>query len=138
MRFTKTVPYKLRRLIPMLGLAGATLFTACSKDDEPQHDVELKFFQGYAEEIEPDIIKQHADDPSVRTIYLSLVNGGNYTNFQTEDISALRNGLNKRLQIAPHKTRGKGNFRFVPGYATKPDSLWFVQQGWTVNKQNQK
>ena len=43
MRFKNMVPYNMKKLIPMLGLAGATIFTACSKDDDPtQQQIDLK------------------------------------------------------------------------------------------------
>ena len=45
MQFQKVLPYKLKRLVPMLGLAGASLFmTSCEKEESiPMRDVELKF-----------------------------------------------------------------------------------------------
>lgn len=141
MRFTKKIKYNIKHALPLLAIAGAGLMSSCDKDDEPnvpQHDVELKFFQDWYEEVEIDIIKQHAADPNVRTIYLSVVNGGDYTNFSTQNISNQRQFFTKRFQIAPNKIKGKGNFQFEPGVILKEDSLWYVKQGWTINKQNQK
>lgn len=141
MRFTQQIKYNLKRAIPMLAIAGAGLMASCDKDDDlPMHDVELKFFQSYYEEIQPEIIKQHAQDKYVRYIYLSIVNGGDYTNVNTQNVTNIRNYFTQRIDIAPNKIRGKGNFRFEPGVASKQDSLWFTQQGWTINQhlQNQK
>ena len=38
------------------------------------------------------------------------------------------------------KMRGRGDFDFKLGEASKvpDDSLWFIKQGWTINKAYQK
>lgn len=140
MRFTKTFKYNLKRALPILAIGGASMLASCDKHDEPampMHDVELKFFQAYYEEIEPSIIQTHVQDKSVRNIYLCVANKGDYTNFETNNLSNLRKYLSERINIAPNKIHGKGNFRFEPNVVSKADSLWFVQQGWTIN-QHQK
>ena len=38
MKLNKVLPYKLARVLPILGIAGASLFAGCSKEDEPPHD----------------------------------------------------------------------------------------------------
>ena len=47
MRLTKKVPYKLKTLIPALGLAGASMLSGCKDKNEPQivqpHDVVYEF-----------------------------------------------------------------------------------------------
>ncbi len=141
MRFTKNFKYTIKRALPILAIAGAGFMSSCDKEDEPtpvQHDVELKFFQDWYEEVEIDNIKKHVADPTVRIVYLSVVNGGDYTNVSTENISNQRRFFTERFQIAPNKIKGRGNFQFEPGVILKEDSLWYVKQGWTINKQNQK
>ena len=143
MNFNKTVKYNLKRVLPILGIAGATLLPACREhrnEPEPQkHSVDLKWFQGYYEEITPENIQKNLDDPTVDTIYLALVNGGDFTNLYKENVEFMReNSLGPRIEMGKGRVRGKGNFVFYPGRVAPADSLWLVQQGWTVNQQNQR
>lgn len=136
--------YNLKRGLPALAIAGAGLMASCDKDEpdpvppSTQHDVELKWFQDYYEEIEPTVIKVHAHDPYVRYIYLSVVNDGYFENYAPLNIENMRKALDSRIKIAPHKIRGRGNMRFKPGAAAKEDSLWYVKQGWTINQHNKQ
>ena len=140
MRFTKTVPYKLKRLIPMLGLAGATLLpTACEKED-PMHDVEITFYKD--DDVSFDILEKLAADPNVRNIYLIPPQNDRYEVFGPEHITASRKYFwEPRFEISP-KLHGRGDIRYKPGVASQvpQDSLWFLSKGWTINKylQNQK
>ena len=143
MKFNQTVKYNLKRVLPILGIAGATLLPACCEhrnEPEPQkHSVDLKWFQRYLEEITPENIQKNLDDPTVDTVYLALVNGGDFTNLYKENIEFMReNSLGPRIEMGKGRVRGKGNFVFYPGVALPADSLWLVQQGWTVNQQNQR
>ena len=159
MKFNETVKYNLKRILPILGIAGMTMLPACrghENEPEPQpvdttkttprdtipqvqkHDVELKWFQKYYEEITPENIQANLNDPTVANVYLSIVNGGNFSNYNTKGITAIRENLLKpRLELDSTRVFGRGNFFFAPGRALPEDSLWFVQKGWTVN-QNQR
>lgn len=139
MQFKKIIPYKLKRLVPMLGLAGATLFTACEKD-EPIHDVEIIFYEDA--DVSYEVLQKHIDNPSVRHIYMIPPDNDRFMGFAEGNISASREWFfEPRMELSP-KMRAKGNFRFKSGIPSKipEDSLWFVKQGWTINKhlQNQK
>ena len=143
MKFNQTVKYNLKRVLPILGIAGATLLPACREhqnEPEPQkHSVDLKWFQDYYEEITPENIQKNLDDPTVDTVYLALVNGGDFTNWDEGSVELMReNFLGPRIEMGKGRVRGKGNFVFYPGVALPADSLWLVQQGWTVNQQNQR
>ena len=121
----------LKRALPVLGFAGATLTTSCEKD-EPMRDVELTF--GKIKSIEMSEIERYAQDPSVRTIY--LVPTDNWQKSKSGNINFLRkNFLQPRLDVSP-KVRGRGDFNYDPGEASviPGDSLWYVQHGWTINK----
>lgn len=140
--FKKIVPYNLRRLVPMLGLATATLFTACDKDDEiiPTRDVEIPFSKTDESQATYFHIQQAAAQPDVRYVY--LVPHGSWETSQIHNIQYLRNyWLEPRLQVS-EKVRGRGNFSFKPGEASQIpyDSIWYVNHGWTINAQlqNQK
>lgn len=122
----------LKRALPVLGFAGATLFTSCEKD-EPMRDVELTF-GGDKKTIEISEIERYAQDPSVRTIYLVPTGDWQFANYG--NINFMRkNFLQPRLDISP-KVWGRGDFNFTPGQASliPGDSLWYVQHGWTINK----
>lgn len=143
MNFNKTVKYNLKRVLPILGIAGATLLPACCEhrnEPEPQkHSVDLKWFWNYEEEITPENIQKNLDDPTVDTVYLALVNGGDFRHAYENNIKFMReNFLGPRIEMGKGRVRGKGNFVFYPGVALPADSLWLVQQGWTVNQQNQR
>lgn len=136
MQFKQVVPYKLKRLIPMLGIAGASLFLGGCEKNEPQRDVELFFANDDIFEIfeDPSIIQEIADQPDVRTVY--LIPTGGWDNFWASNISRFtKTTLRPAIDISP-KVRGKGDFDFYPGQASKvpEDSLWITQQGWTINK----
>lgn len=116
----------LKRALPVLGFAGATLFTSCEKD-EPMRDVELTFSK--VKSIEMSEIERYAQDPSVRTIY--LVPTGDWQKVKFGNINFLRkNFLQPRLDVSP-KVRGRGDFNFAPGEASviPGDSLWYIQHG---------
>ena len=57
MRLTKKVPYKLKTLIPALGLAGASILSGCKDKNEPelnpQHDAVFVFGYGNFSSFEP-------------------------------------------------------------------------------------
>ena len=132
----KIVPYKIRRLLPIAGIAAMGMaLPSCSKDDEPdvpQHDVELTFTVGEYDNIKSSVIKSYADNPAVKHIYLCVE--GDFLNFDAYGITNMRNGMERRINVCPEKVRGRGNFIFVPGLITETDSLWYLKQGWTVNK----
>lgn len=148
MQFKKIVPYKIRRMIPMLGMAGATLFMGgCNKDEPvvPTRDVEITF---NASNDNPNFFKDdengnrgpsdlalyYINDPSVRYIYLVPV--GSWSNFNKDGIVGLRHATLEVLLNYSPKFKGRGDFRFCIGEASKvpEDSLWYVANGWTINK----
>ena len=148
MKLNKVLPYKLARVLPILGIAGASLFAGCSKEDEPPHDVEITFDQNDPWDViqqNPDgtrqvsqLIKDYVAQPNVRTIY--LVPEGGWGNIREHGITGLRkNTLEHAINYSP-KVRGRGDFNFWPGDASlvPEDSLWYVQNGWTINKKYQK
>lgn len=75
MKFKKVLPYKLRRVLPILGFAGATL-AGCSKDDEPtiqQHDTVYVWGRDDVSQVWPtDNINASADSVQVRRVILQM------------------------------------------------------------------
>lgn len=143
MQFKKTIPYKLKRIIPMLGIAGASLFMGgCEKEPiTPTRDVELYFNIYNIDDIFlTGKIQDNVNLQDVRTVY--LVPEGSFSNFSVQNIyNLVNNGLRPAINISP-KVRGKGNFEFEPGCASQipEDSTFIVNNGWTINAhlQNQR
>jgi len=148
MQFYKIVPYKLRRALSMAAIAGAPLLpVSCCKiqqdpipPQQPTHDAEIEFRpENIAKALDKTVLQSLADDETVRYIYLTPAEHcwggwtkGNITDLRTK-------GLQICTDISP-KIRGRGDFNFKLGEASKvpEDSLWFVKNGWTINKQHQK
>lgn len=149
-KFKKVIPYKLRRILPVLGVAGAGMLnTACSKDEpqykeEPLHDVILEFYEtrthvDYSQVESIDKLQELANDRSVRNIFMTVRDDNDYTEYRRVQYHSIRQYMEKRTDISP-KIRGCGNFKFRPHQILEEDSLWFVDKGWTINQhlQNQK
>ena len=130
MQFKQVVPYKLKRLIPMLGIAGASFFLGGCEKNEPQRDVNLFFYDGKL--VDTSLIQEIASQPDVRTIY--LIPQGDWFTCYANNIRIFTPKLKQMINASP-KTRGQGDFNFFPGEASKvpEDSLWITQQGWTIN-----
>lgn len=150
MKFNKIIPYKLKKMLPILGLAGAGVVSSCEKqfiyDPAPENvdlcfdwnlnNSELLFDTSSPREFLPsDLVKYYAGHPDVKNIY--LVPTGDWRLYMGPDfIEFARPGLEMLLNYSP-KIHGKGDFNFTPNSISPADSLWLVQNGWTVN-QNQR
>ena len=130
MKFINVITRNAKRLIPMLGIAGASLFLGGCEKDEPQRDVNLFFYSDKL--VDTSLIEEIASQPDVRTIYLIPL--GDHHTCYANNIRILTTNLKPRINASP-KTRGQGDFNFFPGEASKvpEDSLWITQQGWTIN-----
>lgn len=153
MKMKQFIPYNLKRLLPILGLAGASLFTSCNKEDDiiPYKEVDVLFFPNSLDvlcskdnkgtiQINP-TIKYHVADPATKTIY--LVPDVLWDGYDAEDITRLRKEVLEPVINYSPKIRGKGIFEFGYQEACKvpEDSLWIVQQGWKIDRvtnQNRK
>ena len=144
MNFNQTVKYNLKRVLPILGIAGATLLPACrggQNEPEPKptpvvqkHDTTLYFADMSYDNIAPENIQRYLADTNIINIYLEP-NPSNFDGATTEYITALRELIfTPALNTDPKRVHGRGNFLFYPGVALPADSLWIVQQGWTINQ----
>ena len=147
MKLKKVFPYNIKRALPVLGLAGASLFMAgCNKDDEPtvptmdlvveinQSTPELLFYDDENKVRHPSkMIQEYVADPKVRTIYLMPTE--NWNNYSAKAITGLRKLTLEMLLNYSDKIKGRGDFNFTLGEASKvpQDSLWYVKNGWTIN-----
>lgn len=135
----------LRNLNLIAILFFAMGMSSCSKDDpeiEP-HDVELKFnsqsLGSYMDEIRDlNNLRNLAADKSVSNIYLTIMEDNYFgSNWAPFNYKVMRNYMEERFAISP-KIKGRGNFNFYTPLRCEPeDSLWFVDHGWTINKQLQ-
>lgn len=129
-----------KRAVPSLALAGMAM-TACDKEPVEKapvyrapYEKELRFNNVNSDSIKMPIVQKFARDTACKHIYLTVTDDNNYRNIDADDINTLRNILNDRIQLAPDKTSGRGNFRFMRGVIRLEDSIWYVQNGWTINQ----
>lgn len=121
---------RLKTLIPALGLAGASLFSACdSKEPVQQHDTIYYFGLKWFDAQERQNIVASADSATVRYVVLES-NGEPYYGLGT---SSIRIDLQKLLQKIPeenlYKMRGSGILRDVT-IQTKEDSIYLTNFGF--------
>ncbi|MBQ9313126.1 MAG: hypothetical protein IJ213_08810 [Bacteroidales bacterium] len=130
-----------RKLPIILTLAGLTLFIACNNDDDEsekiqKHNVEFllngaKGYAGLVEDMPESSMMELNLNNSIDTIFIepygdwSWIRGRNQTNI----VGAL-----KYIRVNYPKTWGRGDFNFYPGDLSEEDSLFFINNGWTVNK----
>lgn len=137
----KTIPYKIRRLLPIAAIAAGSLMTASCDKDEPPHDVILDFwespFNHNIDNIAIPVLESYAKDPNVINIYMHTTDQNSYPTIETRHFPIMREFFQMRFDVSP-KIKGSGNFNFRPGVISEQDSLWFLSKGWTINKQLQK
>lgn len=80
-----------------------------------------------------EVVQKCANCDTIDNVFLTPSPGVEWNNYPTSYITDTRNVLQSRLDISP-KVTGRGDFNFKPGMASLADSLWFVQNGWTINK----
>lgn len=131
MRLTKKVPYKLKALIPALGLAGASIFSACERDEPiPQHDTIYTFGpERWLTEQEKQNIIASADSATVR--YVILENNGNSYNNGTVRVTALnmKNLIKKIPAENQQKVKGSGILREMT-INSQEDSTYLANMGF--------
>ncbi|MBD5397062.1 hypothetical protein HDR62_02825 [bacterium] len=126
-----------KRAVPALALAGLTL-TACEKEnDKPiyraPYEKELRFNDSNADSIDMPIVQKFARDTACKHIYLTVKDDNNFTTLDAETIRLIRDDLQSKIAIS-NKISGRGDFFFEKGVATVADSIWFVQNGWTIRQ----
>jgi len=155
MKFYDKIFYNIRHIIPTIGITGLTMMpVACTKVDLReekipqeqktdtlivQHDVLIEFTDlNKATLLSLDTLQKYINDKTVGKIYLVPTN--HWNNYYANTISAMRkNFLEPRMKMSD-KLQGYGDFDFHLGAASRVpnDSLWFVENGWTINKQFQR
>ena len=145
MKFIKTLPYKLQRTLPILGIAGASLLAGCNKDDEPTppglHDTVYTWnVDDMSRILPPTDICMSADSANVNRVILQNTDKSGQGYF----IGELRDIFENQIleYVSPenqHKVRGRGEIRGYMvdrGYgnltANVNDSLWLVHFGFVL------
>lgn len=128
MQFKKYVPYKLKRALPILGLAGASMFAACDKQEKeipvPLHDTVYEWgMHNMANMLPSGPIKASADSASVRYVIIKCSGDWGYA-FSTKNV---REHWIEPLFARPrpenvHKIKGAGYmYRLVLTTANEAD-----------------
>ena len=135
-KFQKTFPYSLKAIVPMTMLAGATMLGNGCKPNEPElprTNKELVFSLHDAESISNDTIQKYLNMSHIDTVF--MVPYGSFYFDGRDGPAILRGVLEPKINLSP-RVRGRGDMNFLVGQATAnpTDSLWFVNNGWTVNK----
>ena len=131
MRLTQKIPYKIKTLIPILGLAGASMFSACERNEPiPQHDTIYTFGSGewFDAEEEQNIIAS-ADSATVR--YVILENNGKTYNGSTVRVTAgnMKLLINKIPVEKQQKVKGSGILREMT-INSQEDSTYLANMGF--------
>ena len=131
MRLTKKVPYKLKTLIPALGLAGASMFSACERNEPiPQHDTFycLSSSRWFTLQEQQNIVAS-ADSATVR--YVILESDGKTCNGSTIRVTALN--MKKLIKQIPaekqQKVKGSGILREMT-INSQEDSIYLTNMGF--------
>lgn len=126
-----------KRAIPALALAGLTLPSCEKENDKPiyraPYEKELRFNETNDDSISVSNITKYLNDTACKHIYMVVMPDNNYTGFEAQNIEVLRKVLQQRIDLG-NNISGRGDFLFRPGAASVNDSLWFVQNGWTILK----
>ena len=131
MRLTKKVPYKLKTLIPALGLAGASMFSACEHNEPiPQHDTIYTFGpERWLTEQEEQNIVASADSATVRYVILEN-NGKTYNRCSVGIIAFNMQLLIKRIPAEKQqKVKGSGILRNMT-ITSQEDSTYLANMGF--------
>lgn len=143
MKFIKTLPYKLKRTLPILGIAGASLLAGCDKDNEPDmglHDTVYKW--PYLQDIPVVDVCMSADSANVRYVMLQYDGVG-----LNMSVTTLKDFLQNRVisEVSlqnQYKIRGTGEIPSVIMGAqngeklrkSRADSTWLANFGFTLTR----
>ena len=148
MKFIKTLPYKLKRTLPILGIAGASLLAGCNKDDEPTppglHDTVYTWKGEDTRNILPPVdVCMSADSANVRYVILQNIN----SNAGLGDLGWFRELLEERVLSEvtlqnQYKVRARGELkRYIVDDTSaetlqkhREDSIWLTNFGLKLSE----
>ena len=113
-----------------------TTYIPCKPDTLIKHNI-VFFVRPYVDEPTIETLQKYAAMDSVDNIFLSPAKTDDWDTYVEGSITYHRqNFFQPRIEVSP-KIHGRGDFNFKLGEASKvpEDSLWFVQNGWTINKE---
>lgn len=105
---------------------------------KPNTDVIITFIRPRDDETFDEIPKYVACD-TISNIYLVPIVSDYWQYCNCADVHEIRYELQPILDLSP-KIHGRGNFNFMRNAAAQrpEDSLWYVANGWTINKDLQR
>lgn len=132
MRLTKKIPYKIKTLIPALGLAGASMFSAC-ESNEPvikQHDTIYTFGPGnWFDAQEKQNIIASADSATVRYVILESSGESFHGGGSSVIVSNIIILLDKIPETNKNKLKGAGILREMT-IDSQEDSTYLANMGF--------
>ena len=146
MKFIKTLPYKLKRILPIFGIAGASLLAGCNKDDEPTppglHDTVYTWTMDDMLHIPIADVCMSADSANVNRVILRYVGGPAWLKVSTLK-NFLQNTIISEVTLQnQYKIRGDGEIpeMVMEAYTdadlvkSKEDSVWLTNFGFKLTK----
>lgn len=146
MRLKQIISYNLKTAIPAVGILGASILSSCEKETpvRPAVTVEVPMYNEGSSIRNEDskkalwdvltAVRNYADQEYIDTVYMNADLGAWASHTRGDVIHDLREQiLEPAISYSP-KIKARGNFSFWPGAASEvpEDSLWIVQQGWTI------
>ncbi len=130
----------------IVGILITVCLVSCNKNSRgkepgPTKDVEIEFdVSNVDEKLEMQTLQILVEDKSIRNIYLVATSNGGWSGCVARNITQMRERFFQPRMEMSKKLHGRGDFNFKLGEASKvpDDSLWYVKQGWTINKAYQK
>lgn len=134
----KVIPFKMRRGLAALGVAGA-MAGACKKaepETNPTLVINIEFSPYTIEKLIPSTVRDTLNKYGEKNIkHIYLIPTGYWNGLSPISISnARKHMLEPAINLAPQKISGRGEFTFAAGNASQvpQDSLWYVKNGWTI------
>lgn len=134
----KVIPFKMRRGLAALGVAGA-MAGACKKaepETNPTLVINIEFNFNTIEKLLPSTVRDTLNKYGEKNIkHIYLVSTGYWNSLPPTSISKMREYmLEPAINLSPKKISGRGDFGFGKGMASQvpQDSLWLVKNGWTI------
>lgn len=133
----KIIPYKIRRILPIAGIAAMGMaLPSCDKDDEPVPIHDTVYTWGFKNFSDPKLkknIRASADSASVRNIILKSDGkswGGAYNENELRYL-VIETYIQAGGEQNRHKFKGTGTIKDV--FAKYPeDNKWLTDFGYTI------
>ena len=134
----KVIPFKMRRGLAALGVAGA-MAGACKKaepETNPTLVINIEFSTATIQKLLPTTVRDTLNKYGEKNIkHIYLIPTEYWDGLSPSGISRTREHfLEPAINMSPKKISGRGEFTFAKGNASQvpQDSLWYIKNGWTI------